>query len=104
MIIYHLIEAIKIVDVAWNVAEAAKFGRNEPFIDIVVLHHQQSGHHLHVRQCINIVNNGSKVSVCCGALSFNLSTTSHNNNQSRVSGSEFYINKILIESYKGRIF
>ncbi|CAF1134226.1 unnamed protein product [Didymodactylos carnosus] len=49
LIIYPLIEATKIIDVAWNVTEAAEFGLNEPFFDIVVLRHQQSGHYLLVK-------------------------------------------------------
>ena len=90
---------------AWNVAEAADFGRNEPFIDIVVLHHQRNDHHfLLVKQFVNIVKHGRKNSVCCGTLSFDLTTTSQFKNQSCVAGSEFYINKTLIESYKDRIF
>jgi hypothetical protein len=82
-----LITSIKLIHIEWSIPEdKEKYGKNEPFIDIVIARHHQDNFYLLLRQCINLVDNstGAKKTICCGVLSYNLNNIRINSRQNQM--------------------
>jgi hypothetical protein len=56
-LMYDICESLKIINVSWSIEGEQVYGRNAPFIDVLIARRQQdNNYHLFIRQGVSLFN------------------------------------------------